>query len=742
MKIRVLHLYKSSVIDSFGGIEKMIDELSQSMDPERFEVRVFALSKNQAGIFKRKHVTYFLNQSDFEVQSNPFSLDAIFKIRAHIDWADILHFHSPFPTFEALSLFYSKKISVTTYHSDIIRQRFLYLFYKPINQLFMRRQVRVIATSKNYIESSTHLKSLGGKVDWIPLGINLNDYLKPSDVLISKFKKKYGDDFFLYLGVLRAYKSIKNLIAAVLGTNIKVVIAGQGPELQTLKALAKDSPNIKFISEVSDSDKKALLYLARAFMFPSSMRSEAFGYALLEAQAFKKPIVSCDIKTGTSYVNVDGLTGLEVAPNNVMELKHAMLKIDSDSTLQKSLGENGRVRVEALFTLDKMALDYDRLYRNLYRNINEVKARSVLFVANSAWNLAHFRLNLINMYLKDGYKVYLAGKSDHSVRLFPSGVEFINIDFMEKLYNPFFQLKLIWKLGEILKKNKINHIFSFTPQANILAGFAQRFFYKNASFMPNISGLGESYINRVLFSRLIMMLYKIALKNTRHIFFQNHDDKVLFANYRITDRIKYSVLPGSGVDLVKFKSKPISESKPKKITFIFLGRLIKTKGITEYISAAERVHQIYPNVQFNIMGNFSPNKNDFNQKDLDFALEINNQLSYLGYQSSIIEFIYRADCVVLPSYREGRPRALMEALACGRPVITSDVPGCREVVVKNKTGYLVKHASVDDLVEKMIKFIELSAKEKTAFGKNAANHAKKTFDIKFIDQAYSNFLTF
>ena len=720
----------------------MIDELSQSMDPGRYEVRVFALSKNQSGIYKRKHVTYFLNQYDFEVQSNPFSLDAFFKIKAHIDWADILHFHSPYPTFETISLFYSKKISVTTYHADIIRQRFLYLLYGPISQLFLRRQDRVIATSKNYIESSKTLKRLRSKLDCIPLGINLNDYLKPSDVLISKFKKKYGDDFFLYLGVLRAYKSIKNLIAAVIGTNIKVVIAGQGPELQNLKALAKDSPNIKFISEVSDSDKKALLYLARAFVFPSAMRSEAFGYSLLEAQAFKKPLISCDIKTGTSYVNVNGLTGLEVAPNNVMELKHAMLKIDSDSALQKSFGENARARVEALFTLDKMALDYDRLYRNLYGNIHEVKARSVLFVANSAWNLAHFRLNLINMYLKNGYKVYLAGKSDQSVKLFPSGVEFINIDFMENLYSPFFQLKLIWKLGEVFKKNKINQIFSFTPQANILAGFAQRVFYKNASFVPNISGLGQGFISQALFSHMFIELYKIALKNTRHIFFQNHDDEVLFANYRIADRTKCSVLPGSGVDLVKFKSKPISESKPKKITFVFLGRLIKSKGIKEYISAAERVHQIYPNVQFHLVGNLSPNKNDFNQKDLDFALEINNQLSYLGHQSSIIESIYRADCVVLPSYREGRPRSLMEASACGRPVITSDVPGCREVVVKNKTGYLVKPASVDDLVEKMIKFIELSAKEKTAFGKNAANHAKKTFDIKFIDQAYSNFLHF
>lgn len=284
---------------------------------------------------------------------------------------DVLHYHFPWPFADVLHL--ASKIdtpSILTYHSDIVRQKWLGRLYSPLMWRTLRQMRCIIATSPAYLETSPVLShpSIRDKVRVIPLGIDEDSYPEASEYNV--FHRKGLDitePYFLFIGVLRYYKGVHFLIKAAKGLGAKVVIAGTGPEEANLKALATENgaSNVIFVGRISDPEKVALLKHCKALVLPSHLRSEAFGMVQVEAQMFSRPLISCEIGTGTSFVNKNEKTGFVVAPSSPELLHEAMRNILLHEQLAEALGHEARLRYQNLFSSEALGRAYHDLYTEL-----------------------------------------------------------------------------------------------------------------------------------------------------------------------------------------------------------------------------------------------------------------------------------------------------------------------------------------------------------------------------------------
>jgi rhamnosyl/mannosyltransferase len=256
---------------------------------------------------------------------------------------------------------------VLSYQSDIVRQKVLLRAYAPLMHVFLRSVDRVVATSPQYHDTSAVLQGLPGTVPVIPNGVDESRFPQPSPERLAHWRERLGPDFFLFVGVLRYYKGLDTLLNAAEGFEGRVVIVGSGPEEAHLRQHAQSHhlENVSFLGTVDEEDKMCLLHLARAFVFPSHLRSEAFGMSLVEAAMCGKPMVSCSIGTGTSFINEDGVTGWTVPPGDEVALRAAMDRLRCDAPLAAHLGAAARRRFEELFTARRMAQAYHELYRSI-----------------------------------------------------------------------------------------------------------------------------------------------------------------------------------------------------------------------------------------------------------------------------------------------------------------------------------------------------------------------------------------
>lgn len=367
--MRVLHVYKTSFPTTVGGVQVFIDTLSNETNKLGVKNTVLSL----APVEKTTEVTVndykvILVKEDLFIASTGFSLAAFKEYRKQAQLADIIHFHFPNPFGDLLYLFSKKnKPCIITYHSDIIKQKRLMKIYQPVMNMFLNRISKIVATSPKYFASSDILQQHKDKVDVIPIGITEPKTTPKIQQCIIDWKSKLPGKFFLFVGELRYYKGLKTAIDAAAKSELPLVIAGKGGDEVELRAYAQElgAHNVIFLGFVSDSDKAALLELCHCFVMPSHLRSEAFGISLLEAAAKGKPMISCEIGTGTSYVNLDLETGIVVEPNSVNALDKAMTKIYEDDDLAGKYGINARKRFQQLFKAEKQASQYFALYNNL-----------------------------------------------------------------------------------------------------------------------------------------------------------------------------------------------------------------------------------------------------------------------------------------------------------------------------------------------------------------------------------------
>ena len=356
--MKILHVYKVYLPENFTGVPRVIFELSEQLAEVGVHSAVLASGPSASHSTKvGSHVAHIAKRT-LSIASTDFSIEIFSRFRELLPEADLVHFHFPWPVADLLNLVYrSKKPYLVTYHSDIVKQRLISKPYAPLMHHFLAGAKRIVATSPQYRQTSKVLRRYLDKVDVIPIGISERPSV--SKECVEKWRSKLGEDFFLFVGALRYYKGTETLVGAANFTTCKLVIAGAGskPDIS--------QQNLVYLGEVTDEDKEALLTLSRALVFPSNKRSEAFGISLLEASRAAKPMITCEIGTGTSYVNKANHTGLVINPNNSKELATAISTLSRDPQTAAEFGANARKRFDELFSAKKMAAAYLKLYEDI-----------------------------------------------------------------------------------------------------------------------------------------------------------------------------------------------------------------------------------------------------------------------------------------------------------------------------------------------------------------------------------------
>jgi rhamnosyl/mannosyltransferase len=362
--MKILHVFKTYLPETFGGVERTVWELAEGASKRGFATDVFTLSKtpSAAPITVGNHCVHQASLT-LDVASTPVSVSAARQFRALAQAADLIHYHFPWPMMDLWHLHAGGKArpSVVTYHSDVVKQSTLLKLYQPLMRRFLGSVDQIVATSPQYLETSPVLSHHLAKTSVIPLGISALSVENSDNSLLEKWRKTLPPRFFLFVGAPRYYKGLSFLCAAARASGLPVVIVGGPPPEADLP------DNVVVLGPVSDADKTALLALAECFVFPSHLRSEAFGLALLEAAFAGKPLISCEIGTGTSYVNIDGQTGLVVPPADPQALGQAMQMLWNDASLRARFGTAARTRAYGHFHADRMVDAYCDLYRKMLR---------------------------------------------------------------------------------------------------------------------------------------------------------------------------------------------------------------------------------------------------------------------------------------------------------------------------------------------------------------------------------------
>ncbi|OON60497.1 glycosyl transferase family 1 [Massilia sp. KIM] len=367
--MRVLHFYKTYYPDSMGGIEQVIRQLCVGTGRLGVSNTVLSLSRHDKLVpFEFEGHMVHRVPLNAEIASNAISLQSLGALTRMAREADVVHYHFPWP-FMDLAHFVARvdKPTVVSYHSDIVRQRHLLRLYQPLKHRFLRSVDAIVAASPNYLASSPVLARYPDKTRVITYGLDKSTYPQPEPARLAHWRARLGPRFFLFVGVLRYYKGLHVLLEAAAGTDYPVVVVGAGPIETELKQQAQrlGLNNVVFLGALDDADKVALLTLSYALAFPSHLRSEAFGISLLEGAMYGKPMISCEIGTGTTYINVDGETGLVVPPSDPVALRGAMRTLWENPELARQMGRRAEMRYQELFTSETMAASYLSLYEEL-----------------------------------------------------------------------------------------------------------------------------------------------------------------------------------------------------------------------------------------------------------------------------------------------------------------------------------------------------------------------------------------
>lgn len=367
--MNILHVYRTYFPDTQGGLEEAIRQLCTGTTALGMQNRIFTLSRDcRPPIITFPEATVHRFPLTCEIASCGFSLRCLSGFQELVDWADIIHYQFPWPFADMLHfLARVRKPAVVTYQSDIVRQQGWSRLYRPLMARFLRSMDAIVATSPQYARTSPVLSAFREKVQIIPIGLDPAAVPEAAPRDLEWVRGRFGQGYFLFIGMLRYYKGLDILLDAAERLPYPLVIAGDGPLAESLRrqAAAQGLQHVHFLGHVDQSMKSALLQGATAIVFPSHLRSEAFGVTLLEGAMFAKPLICAEIGTGTTYINRHLETGLVVAPNDPVALADAMHRLATDHDVAARLGRGARDRYLSLFTAVRMAQAYQALYRQL-----------------------------------------------------------------------------------------------------------------------------------------------------------------------------------------------------------------------------------------------------------------------------------------------------------------------------------------------------------------------------------------
>lgn len=357
----------------------------------------------------------------------------------------------------------------------------------------------------------------------------------------------------------------------------------------------------------------------------------------------------------------------------------------------------------------------------------------IAIVINTSWNIYNFRMGLIKSLKANGIEVYtIAPEDDFSPLLIENDCNYTPVKMDNTGTNPLNDIKLTYRLFQIYKKIRPDLILHFTIKPNIYGTAAATML--GIPVINNVCGLGTIFMKKNLVNSLAKFMYKLAFKYPKKVFFQNGNDRDLFIKQKLIREEITELVPGSGIDLTKFIPKEFK--KNKDFTFLLISRLIYDKGIVEYVEAIKSLKSKGINARFQLLGAPDPShKRGITTKMLEQWIN-SDIIEYLGTTDDVRKFIDDADCIVLPSYREGTPRTLLEAASSGKPIVATDVPGCNHVVENNYNGFLCNLKDAEDLAVKMYDMLLLKEEALELMGKNGRRKVEMQFDEKFVVDKY------
>lgn len=358
----------------------------------------------------------------------------------------------------------------------------------------------------------------------------------------------------------------------------------------------------------------------------------------------------------------------------------------------------------------------------------------IVLTVNAAWNIANFRMPLIRALLADGHTItVLAPKDDAVETLRNAGCQWVDLEMDKKGLNPLKDAKLIAAFRKHFKSLKPDIILSFTIKNNVFGALAAKPLC--IPFVPNVTGLGTAFLSGGILLRLARRLYRTAFRDLPVIFFQNSDDRDLFVQYGLIAADQAQLLPGSGIDLNAFAPAPYPDDT-NALRFLYVGRIIRDKGIVEFVEAARIVKAERSNIRFQMLGAIGfANRTSIPAQQVQ-EWQDEGLIEYLGTTADVRVPIADSDCIVLPSYREGAPRTLIEGAALARPAIATNVPGCNAVVDHGTTGLLCAARDSSALAAAMLQFGDLSQAERAEMGRNARAKIEQEYSVEHIITAY------
>ena len=357
----------------------------------------------------------------------------------------------------------------------------------------------------------------------------------------------------------------------------------------------------------------------------------------------------------------------------------------------------------------------------------------VAIVINTSWNIFNFRMGLIKSLKANGIKVFtIAPEDEFSPLLIENDCNYTPVRMDNTGTNPLKDAMLTYRLYKIYKAIKPDLILQFTIKPNIYGTAAATML--GIPVINNVCGLGTIFMKESVVNSFAKFMYKLAFRFPKKVFFQNNDDRELFIRQKLIRAEITELVPGSGIDLDRFI--PKKYKKNKEFTFLLISRLIYDKGIVEYIEAVKTLKSKGVNAKFQLLGATDPShKRGITTKMLEQWVN-SNVIEYLGTTDDVRAFIDQADCIVLPSYREGTPRTLLEAASSGKPIVATNVPGCNHVVENNYNGFLCNLKDAEDLAVKMADMLLLNDEALQLMGKNGRQKVEKQFDEKLVVEKY------
>lgn len=357
----------------------------------------------------------------------------------------------------------------------------------------------------------------------------------------------------------------------------------------------------------------------------------------------------------------------------------------------------------------------------------------IAIVINTTWNIYNFRMGLLESLQSDGHEIHAISPADEYVPyLLKAGITHHHVAISAHGSNPVKDSILLMNFIRLYSKINPDVILHYTIKPNIYGSLAAALL--RIPVVNNVSGLGSAFHRKTITYYMVQALYKLAFIKSEKIFFQNNEDRNFFVKKRLVRWTKTGLLPGSGINLRKFL--PVEYQKGSPFTFLMVARLISDKGIFEYVEAIRHLRKKGCNATFQILGAYDSKPDRAVKPDMIQAWEKEGLIEYLGVSDQVREIMMKAHCVVLPSYREGTPRVLLEAASLCKPIVATDVPGCHHVVKNGFNGLLCKPMDSIDLAEKMLSILDSSEANLRTMGINGRQYVQDNFDESRVISKY------